>query len=221
MLLNKNEIILLIAMILFFTMLATAQNQNGSIFGTILKRGEPFQHRMHLHYGAGMFYGAQPSGTNGNFAFSDVPFGEYFAILGSIEEIPFSWRTDKFSLDKENPVYYLESVDPFSVRIIFPTDGASFSPKEINKNKPLSFRWTPYLEMDITGESRAEYQIEIVSMDQKQHFLSARLEETVFRFDGTFPDGSRMKRQPYQWRLTVYPKNSIWRGSSFVRDLLP
>ncbi|MDZ7260526.1 MAG: hypothetical protein ONB05_00190 [candidate division KSB1 bacterium] len=218
---NRNYSGLLIIMLVFWTATAMAQEPKGVVFGSILKRGEPFKHRMHLHSGAGMFFGAQPSGANGNYAFVDLPLGEYFAILGPLEEIPFSWRTEKFTLDKDNPVYYLEAADPFSVRLLFPTDGASFSPDQINENNPMIFRWTPYSELDETGESKAEYLLEIFSMDKKQYFKSPRLEATVFRFDGQFPDGSRLQLRPYQWRLTIYPKHSIWYGSSYVRDLLP
>ena len=221
MLWNRNYPGILTVLLLVWIGTAIAQEQKGVVFGSILRRGEPFRHRMHLHYGMGMFFGAQPSGKNGNYAFQDIPFGEYFAILGPVEEIPFSWRTDHFSLDKDNPVFYLNSIDPFSIRLLYPTDGTSISPEKINNENPLIFRWTPYAELDITGESKAEYQIEIFSMDKKQYYKSERLEKTVFRFDGLFLDGTKMEMHPYQWCLTVFPKQSIWSGCSYIRDLLP
>ena len=220
MLFNSKHSLLLIFLLLSING-ASAQEQSGVIFGTILKRGLPFAHRMHLHYGSGLFFGAQPSGNNGNFAFQNMPFGEYFAILGPIEEIPFSWRTNHFSLDKNNPVCYLNPIDPFLIRLLFPTDGASISPEKISKENPLIFRWTPYAALDITGESKAEYLIEIFSVDKKQYYKSERMETTVFHFDGLFPDGTKMEMQSYQWCLIVFPKQSNWTGKSYVRDLLP
>ena len=166
--LHNSKYFLLLIFLLLSIKGASAQEQSGVIFGTILKRNSPFAHRMHLHYGQGMFFGAQPSGNNGNFAFQNMPFGEYFAILGPIEEMPFSWRTNHFSLDKNNPVCYLNPIDPFLIRLLFPTDGASISTEKISKENPLIFRWTPYATLDITGESKAEYLIEIFSLDKKR-----------------------------------------------------
>jgi len=198
-----------------------AQQPQGTVYGTMLKSGAPFVHRMHLHYGSGMLLGIQPSGSNGNYAFDKLPLGEYFAIVAPLEECPFSWRTKKFSIDNDHPVYYIESIDVFSVRLLYPTDGSSISPDKIDYDRPLIFRWTPYAGLDLSGTAKAEYQIEIFSMDKSQHFQSSRTEHSFFYFDGVFADGSRLQNRAYQWKLHIYPKNSLWSGSSLARDLLP
>lgn len=207
--------------VFLFAITVYAQEKNGTIIGSIERRGKPFKHRMHLHYANGMFLGAQETGSNGNFAFTDLPMGEYFAILGAVEEVPFTWRTTKFSLDELNPVFSLGVIDPFKTKIIFPTDGASFSPENINENNPLIFRWTPFHDFDESGVSNVEYQVEIFRPNHEQRFVSQRIKDPVYCFDGRFPDGTRLQAKPYQWRLRICPANSIWRSMSHARDLLP
>lgn len=210
-----------IFLFIIFVAVANAQDNKGMIIGSLSKRGKPFRHKVNLHHSSGMFFLSDSADKDGKYIIKNIPFGEYYLILYPIIEIPFSWRTEKFTLDKNNPVLTLGDLDPFSVRPIFPTDGSSISPDEIDKENPLIFRWTAYTELDESKTDKAKYQLEIFSMNKKQYFQTEYINQKVYYFDGQFTNGSHLQKCPYQWRLKIFPDNLIWYATSHLRELSP
>jgi hypothetical protein len=193
--------------------LSYSQEQKGVIAGLFLENAEPCSLQINLHrWDNKLYFGNTVSGKNGYYAFTDLPFGSYYLITHPVTAMPLQWLSEKVEITSESPVYIMPTIDGWSVKILYPTDGTQIEPKKISKKNPLVFRWTPY-------NGLAEYEVEIFSTDQSQAFKSGRIADTSYAFTGRFKDNSTLQKRLYRWLLKVYPTGTNWSGTSNTQDL--
>jgi hypothetical protein len=186
----------------------------GTISGRTLAHGEPAAVKMNLHKQPnGQFFGSATSDESGRFTFEGLPLGEYTLITWPVKEMPLQWSSmGSVELTSDRPTVEVPTLDCYSVRPLRPLDATRIEPDAISADSPLVFEWTPY-------HGSAEYVVEISSLDGKQRFVTPRLRETRFEFDGVLDDGSRLGEGLYRWVLTVYPEGGFWQGRSKSFDI--
>lgn len=210
--------IVCVGMSLMFPLIISASSPDniGVISGSFFENNVPCSLRINIHNAhTGLYFGKIVTNQEGHYRIINLPLGKYYLIThpsGVGVRMPLQWKTKNLVINADSPEYRVAAVDGFAVKIIYPQDGENIIVEEINEHNPIVFSWNPY-------PGPAEYQIEIYSTDKTQKYVSGKISESSFAFDGMFEDSSTLKKRLYRWKLTVFPENSEWTGTSKPHDV--